>query len=697
MAPRNDVTASSVGNVIQASSIGELNINTSARHNAPMQLPPAPHAFVNRDDELRLMDDALNREGSRPALVAISGMAGVGKSALALHWSHSNGSRFNDGHLYANVAEYRHRGGVAVSEIVAFFLRSLGVHQQYLPAQYPERVALFRSLTAQARLLVLLDDVDEPAQVRALSPAAGDSVVISTSRRRLNGLTIDGARFVDLAPFDAEDGERLVTQWMTSTAKQDSTSIRELVRLCAGLPLALSVAGARLAQPRRWTPAELVHHLSDDRQRLGRLTIEPGGSPVRTMFDTAYADLPESARVLYRRLGLHPGPDFGNEVAVVAGGRATSTPGTDLELLCTANLVEELDRGRYRFHDLVRLHARERAEVDDSADQRDTTLGRIVEWYAKGAAAADVAVLGNRWRSGEHDLTGWENRFDAASGMEWLRVERTNLLAAMRAADKLEWHETVWTMCESMWALYHSDKNFADWVESHELGMRAAHQCGNVTAEVRMRNQLARAHIELHEFAAAHEQLEIARRLASDDPRAMSVVLESTGLLYREQGRYGDAVSVFEDLVSTQRDLGDERGYAMQSYQLGDVLVRASLEERAVPVLDDALETMLRLDDDMAAARVRIVLAQAYHRLRREQEAATQLEEAVQTTRRRNQPVKEAQALEVLVGVAQENHDTTRFRTAAHRLLELYVDAGSPRSAEVRRWIDLGRRPEQED
>lgn len=695
MAPRNDVSGSTVGNVIQASSIGELNILTSTRHNAPMQLPPAPHAFVNRDEELRLMDEAANRQGARPAILALAGMAGVGKSALALHWAHSNRSRFADGHLYANVAEYRHRSGVAVGEIVAFFLRSLGVHQQYLPTQYPERVALYRSLTARARLLVLLDDVDEPAQVRALSPAAGGSVVISTSRHKLNGLTIDGAQFVDLRPFDAEDGERLVTRWMPPAAERDRSSIQELVRLCAGLPLALSVAGARLAQRRRWSPAGLVRHLADDRERLGRLTIEPGGSPVKHMFDGAYADLPAAARTLYRRLGLHPGPEFSGEVAVVAS--ETPTAEADLELLCTANLVEELDGGRYRFHDLVRLHARERAEIDDTAVQRETTVTRVVDWYATGAAAADQAVLGNRWRRGAHDLTRWSGRFDAASAMAWLVVERTNLLAAMRAAAKLDSHATVWTMCESLWALYHSNKNYSDWIESHELGVRAAQQCGDVTAEVRMRNQLARAHVELHEFAAASRQLEIARRLAVDDPQAMSVVLESIGLMYREQGRYHEAVDVFENLVVKQRELGDERGYAMQSYQLGDVLVRASLEERAVPVLDDALRTMDRLGDEMAAARVRIALGRAYHALHRDRDAADQLEAAILTTRKREQPVKEAQALEVLVGVAQENHDTTRFHTAARRLLELYVDAGSPRSAEVRQWIDRGQRPDDEE
>ncbi|MGW4109727.1 NB-ARC domain-containing protein [Actinosynnema sp. NPDC004786] len=693
MAPRNDVTGSSVGNVIQASSIGELNIVTSAPHHAPMQLPPAPHAFVNRAVQLRLMDEAVDRGGTRPTILALSGMAGVGKSALALHWAHTNHSRFGDGLLYANVAEYRHRDGVATGEIVAFFLRSLGVHQQYLPTQYPERVALFRSLTAHARLLVVLDDIDEPAQVRALSPAGRGSVIVGTSRRRLNGLAIDGAQFIDLTPFNADEGERLVTRLMSPAAEQDQASIRELVRLCEGLPLALSVAGARLAQP-RWSPAGLVRHLSDDRERLDRLTIDPGGSPVKHMFDTAYADLRESAQILYRRLGLHPGPEFGGDVAVVAGATPAFSAEADLELLCAANLVEQLDGDRYRFHDLVRLHARGRAETDDPAEQREATLHRFVDWYATGAAAADRAVLGNRWRRGSHDLTGWSGRFDAASGMAWLVVERTNLLAAMRAADKLGSHDVVWKMCESLWALYHSHKNYADWIESHELGVRAAQRCDDVTAEVRMRNQLARAHIELHEFGAAGLQLEIARRLAGDDPQATSVVLESTGLLYRDQGRYAEAVDVFEDLVLKQRALGDERSYALQSYQLGDVLVRASLEERAVPVLEEALRTMERLGDEMAAARVHIALGRAYHRLRRQHEATAELEAAIVTTREREQPVKEAQALEVLVGVAQDNHDTIRFRTAARRLLELYVDAGSPRSADVQEWIDRGRRPD---
>jgi tetratricopeptide (TPR) repeat protein len=694
MTVRNDVEGSTVhGTVVQAGSIQNLTVSPADREYRAMQLPAPPHAFVDRVDVLRSLDRALAEHEQGPALFVLTGMAGVGKSAAAAHWAHVNQHRFDGGALYADLDDHRNQRGVGISDVVAMFLRGLGVHNSYIPATTAERIALFRSRTATKRFLVLLDGVDEPAQARSVVPSASGSVVVVTSRQRLAGLTIDGAEFIDLSPLGTTDSADLMAGMIpASRINADRTAFEHLVQLCAGLPLALRVAGARLTHHRRWSVARFVQHLSDGHERLNRLAFEGAGGSVAQMFDTAYAELPQDVRRLYRCLGLHTGPHFSPALAAVAAD--VPDPDELLNELCTANLLVEVGEDRFRFHQLIALHARKRAEIELSGEERAEVVRRIVDWFARGAAAADAAVLAGRWRLSEPDLSAWPVRFDSAAAMTWFSAERPNLLAVMRTAAEFGWHDVVWRMCDSLWSYYHSSKQYADWIDAHRLGIGAAQLNERPLVEAHLRNRLARAHIEMRDFATAAEQLDEAAALPSDD-RVVAVLMESRGLLYREQHRYPEAADVFRALVAKQREAGDDRAFVLQSYQLGDVLVRAEHADQAVPVLTAALRTMERLrNEELVEARVRIVLGAAYCRLQKYDDAREELECAVEVTHARKQPVKEAQALEELVGVAQAASDGVLFESATRRLARLYEAVGNPRSAEVHRWIDAGHRHE---
>lgn len=698
MTTRNDIAGSVHGHVVQADHISHVTLNSlTEREYRPMQLPPPPHAFVDRVDVLRAMDLALAKHERGPLLFVLSGMAGVGKSATAAQWAHANLGRFEGGVLHVDLADYRGNRGVGVSDVVSAFLRALGVHEPYIPATRAERIAMFRSRTAAEPVLVVLDGVDEPAQARSVVPSAPGSVVIVTSRHRLAGLSLDGAEFIDLSPLSPDDSANLMARMVpTRRIGDDSDQFHQLVRLCAGLPVALRVAGAGLVHHRRWPLARLVRHLSDDRARLDRLVVEGEGSSVGQMFDMAYEELPDGAQRLYRVLGVYPGTHFSAELVAAAAGLPELEADELLESLCAANLLEEVDE-RFRCHELIALHARRRAEAELSEDERVAVARRIVEWFALGAGAADVALLGNRWRLTEPDLAAWPNPFDAATAMEWLETERPNLLAAVRTASAHRWYQLVWRMCDSLWAFYHGRKHYSDWIEVHRLGIAAARATGDPVVEAHLRNRLSRAHIEMHDFSPALEQLDQAETL-SDDGRVVAVLMESRGLLYREQQRYPEAVVVFRELVAKQRAAGDDRAFVVQSYQLGDVLVRAQHADQAVPVLTDALRTMANLrNEEMTEARVRIALGSAYLRLRQYGDARTELQSAVRVTHDRKQPVKEAQAWEQLVQVAQAEADASLFQAATRRLYALYEEAGSPRSHEVRRWIEVGRHAEDDN
>ncbi len=254
----NGVSSGVAGSVIQAQVIGEVTVTTptTAPASVPKQLPPTPHEFVNRTHELhRLTRSVEGRTSeSRPVVLVLSGMSGVGKTAIGVHWAHKHRDRFEGGQLYADLSAYRHHGGVGVSDVLAAFLRALGVHEQFIPIDLPERAALFRTKTAETRVLIMLDDVGQAAEVRPLIPGSAGSVVLVTSRNRLSGLVMDGAVMVELHPLTPLDSSALVARMLPpEQVDSDPEALHELIRLCAGLPVALRVAGARLVRRRQET------------------------------------------------------------------------------------------------------------------------------------------------------------------------------------------------------------------------------------------------------------------------------------------------------------------------------------------------------------------------------------------------------------------------------------------------------------
>jgi len=347
------------GDVVQARDVSG-GVHFHAAHGdsgdprmVPRQLPADVSAFVNRRPELRALTRLITARATRPAaaaqrlasaVVVITGSAGVGKTALALHWAHRIRDNFPDGELYANLRGYDDGPAVTAEAALDRFLRDLGVAPASIPGDLDSRAALFRSLTAGRRVLILLDNVADIGQARPLIPGDSGPLVIITSRNQLSGLAIrDGARRVRLDIFQESDAVALVRQLTRTGGRRDAPAdLTELAQLCARLPLALRVAAEHAVSRPTMQLTELIADLRDDSMLWDALSTGDGphGEAVRTVFAWSYRDLPEEAARMFRALGLHQGPDISLAVAGAAVGVPVRAARRALDILLGAFLVQ---------------------------------------------------------------------------------------------------------------------------------------------------------------------------------------------------------------------------------------------------------------------------------------------------------------------------------------------------------------------
>ncbi|RGD58628.1 hypothetical protein DR950_13270 [Kitasatospora xanthocidica] len=659
----NTVSGATVGgHVVQAGSIGSVHLHQPPTVPTPRQIRNPRPTFVNRDRELAALTSALGRlDDGRPTVVAFTGLGGVGKTELVSQFSSRNRASFAGGDLYADLSAYRHLGGVDLSEVLAGFLRAFGVDA---PAALPERAARFRTITATRHVLVFLDNVEHAAEVRTLLPSCG--LVVVAGRRRLPGLMLDGAEVLQLGPLSRAAGATLVRRWL-GPQRGTERDLEALVELCGGLPLALNAVGFQLLERDDLEVDQAVVELSDPDRRLASLNNEEGG--IGRVLDPVYRRLGPHARALYQVVGANPGPFVSAELAAAAG--VEQVPDA-LRTLRAAHLLDDVEEGgpekRYRAHDLVRLHARSCArELPEYLD----LLARIVRYYRGRTAVADALVLGDRFRIQDPNGQGLPGFAGKSEALQWLRAERANLRELVRAAAEQGWHGEVWRLCESLWSLYHSDKNYGDWIETHRLGVESAQWDNRPDAVIRMRNQLARAYYELKEYPSAAEQVAMATELLPlvEEPRLSGVLYETDGLLCLADGRPEHAVERFE--LAREANEGDAHGVVVQSYNIAQALIAAGRAAEAIHVLDGATSLADRTDDASMLMRLPLVRARAHRALGQAESAVHWAGECVRRAVELGHRAKEREALELLVSLAEETGDDDLAARSRARIGEL--------------------------
>jgi DNA-binding SARP family transcriptional activator len=418
----------------------------------PAQLPAAPSGFTGRDHEIAWLDQLLSMDNSAGALGVIAGPPGVGKTALALRWANRVTGTFPDGQLFAGLCGFDpHHRPLSPADVLARFLLALGVRPDDVPPEIDQRAALYRSLLAQRRVLVVLDDARDSQQVRPLLPAGSSSLVLITSRVRLDGLVAGlAARLLPLDTLAPQTAAELIEK-IAGPAEPAERALRSrLAELCGYLPLALRIASARLAAGPSWSASNLVEELADERTRLGALDVEGEDTSVRAALDVSYRALSPPLAATFRLIGMFPGPWLGPPT--VAALCSTTVPDAlrHLRSLAARFLVTETSQDMFVMHDLVRVYAREVARTELSGVDQDAALHRLLRHYL---VAADWA---RRWLNPvAADAQDGEGSSPFQSGgaqpalesvqqaVDWLEREWPNLVALAEASAELGEHDEL--------------------------------------------------------------------------------------------------------------------------------------------------------------------------------------------------------------------------------------------------------------
>ncbi|GGK62993.1 NTPase [Sphaerisporangium melleum] len=617
----NDVSGTLHGPLVQAREIhGGIQVHHGFEPLPPPFQLPAAGILVGRDEALAALDAVRTDEQGAgvPKVALVSGPAGIGKTAVALHWAHRERPSFPDGQLYADLRGHAADEPVEPAEVLGRFIRAFGIAPERIPAGLAERAALYQSLVSARRVVVVLDDVLSAAQVAPLLPASALGMAVVTSRWRLAGLLMRGARGVRLDRLTTEGALDLLCRTLgDDRAEREPRAARELVELCSGFPLALCVAAARLATRPSWELTEMVDALRHERRRLHALAVEEEIT-IQATLTLSYRGLPPDAARVYRLLALFPGPAFDDQGAAATAGLPRARVRHLLGVLVDANLLDDVPGGYHRYHDLTLLHARDMAEQTESPAVRDETVRRALDWFLHATLAASAAVLPYR-RLPEPETDHPPAEPIAFSGREqaldWLEHEFAGVRAAARTAFEVGAFQTAWRLVDAIWPLFLYRGHHAERLAVDRLGLEAARACSDTRAEAKMLNRTGLALRDLGRPAEAAEDfraaLELWRRLG--DVQRVASTLRRLGLVERDLGRTDVAIELFGEALERYRAQGESRKVALTLCDLGELLITKGCEDEALAPLTEARELLAtRADDPHNQARALILLGRAH-------------------------------------------------------------------------------------
>ncbi|GHE35945.1 hypothetical protein GCM10018785_02080 [Streptomyces longispororuber] len=639
--------------------------DTAAPQGVPDLLPRAPRGFHGRAAELAAVFRAAG--GEAPVCLVV-GPAGVGKTALVLHWAHRSRAAFPDGLLYADLRGFGDQGEPALLEVLREFLLALGAPDDRIPESVNGAAALFRSLAAERRLLVVLDNTRDSEQVRPLLPGGRRCVTVVTSRHRLAGLIVtDAARSVAVDVLGPRDATMLLAGVLgPERVDAEPEAARRLAELCGGLPLALRVTAARLAQQPGWSLDAMAAELSDETRRLSLLDVEDTG--VRAALRVTLQQLPGPVSSLFARLGCHPGTHVDRYAAAALADTDPAAAEACLERLAVAHLVTETAPGRWTMHDLVRLYAR-------SLDAGPDALKRVLDHYlATGIAAVAAAEPGTEdcfpLPEGYLPPTAVRAFTDRSAAVAWYAAERDDLVLAVAAAHAAALHERTWRIALTLWPLI-VWRVRDGWVPLLQTALVAARADADQHGESRILNVLGWILIEEGRVPEALTHLRAACALAS---RAGDAVAEANALIVvamaqAAHGSLDDAAQGCRRARELAREAGDRRLEKLALQHLARHFADAAQWRQALDTATQALALHDRPDTtDIPRTLLLMVKGEALLGLGQEAEGIRQLDAAAREAESSGYDDGAVRALGALLRVSADAEVQARYDAALARL-----------------------------
>jgi DNA-binding SARP family transcriptional activator/tetratricopeptide (TPR) repeat protein len=654
---------------------------------APAQLPADVPGFTGRADHLRRLDELLPEHGGRAAnavvISAIAGMAGVGKTALAVHWGHQVRDHFPDGQLYINLRGFAADAPpVRAVEALTHLLRSLGEPAERIPADVQTAAGRYRSLLADRQVLVVLDNAANADQVRPLLPASPGCVVLVTSRDRLTGLLArDGAGSLSLDVLTPDEAHRLLATILgPDRVAAEPAATAQLARICSYLPLALRVAAANLASHPWPGIADYVAALHAG-VRLSALDVDGDEQTgVRRAFDLSYRTLHTDTRRVFRLLGLVPGPDVTIEAVAAMAATSSAHARRQLDRLVTVHLVNQPVLGRYTCHDLLRHYAADRAHAEDTTADREAALRRLHDWYLHGADRAARMLYGQVMRLPVPalDVPTPAIVADEAAALAWLDAERANLVAAIRHAAEHGPRSVAWLLADALRGYFWLGMHIVDWQHATQTALTAAEADGDLPAQAAAQLSLADSHLRQGRFEQAIERYEAALTLAERTGWALCEAAATCelGVIYRDSGRLRHAIEYFDRGLKLCRANGWRHGEAVTLRQRGRAYLQMGQLAEANESCANALAINRAMGSRLGQATALGYLGEIVYAQGRLDEAAQYLTGGLPVFQELGDRTNQASTLRALAAVRCDRGATGEAAKLGHAALELAQELG---------------------
>jgi DNA-binding SARP family transcriptional activator/tetratricopeptide (TPR) repeat protein len=645
----------------------------------PRQLPAGVAHFAGRTAQLAELRAWLQAAGSSDEAVrvlVIGGTAGAGKTALAVHWAHQSAAEFPDGQLYVNLRGFDPSGTpVAAADALRWFLGAFGVPEEQIPDSVDAQAALYRSVLAGKRVLVILDNARDAAQVRPLLPGSPSCLVLVTSRARLPGLAAtEGARLLPLDVLTGTEARELLAGRLGERASAEADAARQLTESCSRLPLALSIVAARAAARPLMPLTELSRELADAQGRLDALDAGDPVASIRAVFSWSCQQLSEPAARLFRLLGLHAGPDVTIPAAASLAAVPPAEAAAAVAELADAHLIAEHAPGRYAFHDLLRAYAADLARTNDPAERQHEAVHRVLDHYLHTAfAGARLVNPARPLLPVEQPRPGVtpEVLTCAADAQSWFAAERQVLLAAISQAEEAGLDTYAWQLPWAVWLFFDREGYWHDQVAIQHTAIAAARRLGDRAAQAHVYRDLsatysrlgllaeardygtkaldlhhevgdrigeARAHNDIMILAERqgrlaealnHAQLALALYRVEGNKPGEAKMLNGVGYIHAQLGEYQQALESCEQALSMTRGRGDPLNEGATWDSVGYVLFHLGRYDEAITHIRTALRTIEGTAVGYYQTTMLVHLGDVYHAVGDQEQARQAWEQAL--------------------------------------------------------------------